>query len=115
MTRASVSSLVESSGARWLWVHALLIWWITITWTATVIWITWGGLAYRRREIRRLEKRVKEAREAKNLVAGGEAGLDLQQVAETWSIGEECEGIKRFRTLMVTNVPPDSEPTVSAP
>lgn len=107
MTRASVSSLVESSGSRWLWVHAILIWWITITWTMTVLWITWGALAYRRREIRRLAERVKESRAKRRQMGGGEEGLAAND--DAWTVGDDREGIKRFRTLMVTNVPPDSE------
>ncbi|WWD17764.1 hypothetical protein CI109_102205 [Kwoniella shandongensis] len=103
MLRASISSLVQSSGSRWLWVHALLIWWISITWTATALWITWGGLAYRRRELKLLEGKVKAARAAKREVTRGEDGEDR------FSVGEDCEGIKKFRSLMVTNVPPDSE------
>jgi len=111
MIRASVSSLVVSSGSRWLWVHAVLIWWVTITWTATVLWITWGALAYRRREIKRLAKRVEASRETKRLLALGEDGLGRggADEADKWTVGDERDGIKRFRTLMVTNVPPDSE------
>ncbi|WVF70906.1 hypothetical protein IAT40_005701 [Kwoniella sp. CBS 6097] len=101
MLRASVSSLVQSSGSKWLWVHALLIWWITITWTATLLWITWGALAYRRRQIDGLAKRVAAAREAKRHAARGEQGED------SWSLAEDCPGTKRYRTLMVTNIPPD--------
>lgn len=108
MTRASVSSLVGRSGAKWLWVHAVLLWWVTLTWTATILWVTWGGLAYRRREIKRLEERVKESRAKHQRVEAGETGI---QEADGWSVADDSEGIKRFRTLMVTNVPPDSEST----
>jgi len=107
MTRASVSTLVVTSGARWLWVHALLLWWVTLTWTATILWITWGGLAYRRREVKRLEKKVKASRADRQRVTGGETGVAEGDTA--CSVGDDSEGIKRFRTLMVTNVPPDSE------
>jgi hypothetical protein len=107
MTRASVSSLVDSSGKRWLWVHAVLIWWVTITWTMTVLWIGWGAVAYRRREIRRLAARLEASREEKRQIAGGENGV--AGTANRWIDGDDCEGIKKFRTLMVTNVPPDSK------
>ncbi|ORY32231.1 putative integral membrane protein [Naematelia encephala] len=106
MVKASVSSLVESSGSKWLWVHAFLIWWITFTWTATVLWITWGALAYRRREIRRLAERVRQSREAKRQSAGGELGLKPDEL-DRWTVADDCEGIKKFRTVMVMNVPPD--------
>ncbi|WWC99807.1 hypothetical protein V866_006715 [Kwoniella sp. B9012] len=101
MLRASVSSLVQSSGSRWLWVHALLIWWITITWTATVLWITWGALAYRRRQIKALAAKFAAFKEMKRTATQGEEGQDSS------SIVEDCKGVKRYRTLMVTNIPPD--------
>ncbi|KAK4684446.1 calcium permeable stress-gated cation channel, partial [Tremellales sp. Uapishka_1] len=107
MLRASISSLVQSPHpTRWLWVHAVLIWWVSITWSATVLWITWGGLAYRRREIKKLAENVRAERQTKLLQAGGEEGLRGDEV-EGWRTEEGCEGIKRFKTLMVTNVPPD--------
>jgi hypothetical protein len=107
MTRAGISSLVETSGAKWLWVHAVLIWWITITWTSTVLWITWGGLAYRRREVRKLAERVTSERQAARIASGNEAGMSGNVVGG--AVGDDTEGIKRFRTLLVTNVPPDSK------
>ncbi len=107
MLKASVSSLVESSGSEWLWVHAVLIWWISITWILTVLWITWGGLAYRRREVRQLAARVKALQQAKILAARGEDGIAGGETYK-WTVGNDCEGIKRFRTLLVANIPPDS-------
>lgn len=109
MTRASVSSLVQSSGQRWLWVHAVLVWWMTLTWLATALWIIWGGLAYRKREVRRLAERTRQSREKLREQQGGEVGAGPAGQSEAWSVGDECEGIKRFRTVMITNVPPDSE------
>lgn len=88
MIRASVSSLVETSGAKWLWVHTILIWWSSILWLSTALWIVWGGIGYRKREVERLRLRHanKEKVEA-----------------------EDPEGAKQFRSLMVLNIPPDSE------
>nr|ODN96786.1 hypothetical protein L204_03495 [Cryptococcus depauperatus CBS 7855] len=101
MLRASVSSLVKSSGSKWLWVHALLIWWLTITWTYTILWITWGALAYRQREIKALAAKVRIQKASKREISRGEEGGN-ENVIE-----ENCEGIKRFRTIMVMNIPPD--------
>lgn len=103
MTRASISSLVASSGSHWLWIHSVLIWWVTISWLCTVLWITWGGLAYRRREIRKLAAKVEADKAQEKMVTQSENGF-----AATWR-GSEWNGVKRYRTLMVTNVPPDSE------
>ncbi len=78
MIRASVSSLVESSGHKWLWVHSILIWWTSILWMLTVLWIVWGGIGYRKREVARLRARAPAS-------------------------------ASQYRTLMVLNIPPDSE------
>ncbi|EIW72492.1 hypothetical protein TREMEDRAFT_66911 [Tremella mesenterica DSM 1558] len=101
MVKASISSLVETSGARWLWVHAVLIWWVTLTWIATTLWIAWGGLGYRRRQIKQLRRRIETGQYARRQLTGGEDG----NAAAVH--GDDCEGIKRFKTIMVTNVPPD--------
>jgi hypothetical protein len=108
MLRAGIDGIASASGSKWLWVHALLIWWISITWTCTALWIGWGGLAYRRRGIIRLRRKVEAARGEKRQISGGEEGL-LTGQDNTWPVAEKCEGIKKFRTLMVINVPPDSE------
>ncbi|ODN77902.1 hypothetical protein L202_05008 [Cryptococcus amylolentus CBS 6039] len=101
MLRASISSLVKSSGSKWLWVHALLIWWVSITWICVVLWITWGALAYRRREIRALGVKLEEEKAAARLKSRGEEGQDdIHPYADR-------PGLKRFRTIMVTNIPPD--------
>lgn len=108
MTRASISSLVKSSGTKWLWIHAFLIWWITITWTLTLMWITWGALAYRRREIRKLARSVEAAKNKPGgtLMVTAPTADGSEQTAVP--VQEEPEGAKRFRTLMVENIPPDS-------
>jgi hypothetical protein len=108
MLRAGIDGLVAATGAKWLWVHAVLVWWISITWTCTALWIGWGGLAYRRRGIARLRKKVESARSEKRQLSTGEEGL-LQDKNDEWTVADQSEGIKKFRTLMVINVPPDSE------
>lgn len=105
MLRAGISSLVETSGSRWLWVHAVLIWWVTCTWLFTVMWIAWGALGYRKRELRRLEAKVTAARAHAQL---GLTAADGGDKGDEWTIGEDSEGIKKWRTVMMTNVPPDS-------
>lgn len=101
MVKAGISSLVESSGSKWLWVHAVLIWWVTLTWLATTLWIAFGGLGYRRRQIRQLRGRIE--RERLTVMRQQETG-SAQQVTPAV---EEPVGLKRFRTIMVTNIPPD--------
>ena len=81
----------------------ILIWWITIGWISTVLWITWGGLAYRRRELRRLAARVQADKDTEKAMYRGENGE-----IGAWR-GSEWNGVKRYRTLLMTNIPPDSE------
>lgn len=127
MVRAGISSLVESSGSRWLWVHSVLIWWVTICWVGTVLWIVWGGIGYRRREVDRLRRRVegekqkrqgKERREGSGegqegeisgVLVGDVPGAEARENGEMYVNGEEPIGVKQYRTLMVLNIPPDSE------
>lgn len=107
MLRAGIDGLVASSGSKWLWVHAVLIWWISITWTCTTLWIGWGGLAYRRRGIARLRANVVSSRKERNSLSRGEDGqVDLD--SDVWPVADDSEGIKKFRALMIINVPPDS-------
>jgi hypothetical protein len=130
MIRAGISSLVESSGSKWLWVHSVLIWWVTACWISTVIWIIWGGAGYRRREVARLKMKVEQERLDRRAVSGldgarssgaigemgqllgqSESGRDLHaQIVETGDYdGDEPVGVKQYRTLMILNIPPDSE------
>lgn len=108
MLRVGIDGLVASSGSKWLWVHAVLAWWISFTWTCTTLWIGWGGLAYRRRGIARLREKVKETRKEAVGLSRGEEGL-ANNDAELWPVADGSEGIKKFRAVMMVNVPPDSE------
>lgn len=117
--------------------HSLLIWWVTVCWLGTVLWIVWGGIGYRRREVARLRVRLEKEREEQvnpgfavardesivgemgQLVAATEASTDRPADANTETSSgmngrilqqeEEPVGIKQYRTLMVLNIPPDSE------
>ena len=48
MTRASISSLTDSpKGRSLLWVHLIIIFWISITWIMTLLWIAQGLMRMR--------------------------------------------------------------------
>ena len=72
-----------------------------------MLWITWGAVGYRRKEVERLAKRISISRTKKIKETRGEDG-GASDAAEQCMIAADGEGVKRFRTLMVTNVPPDS-------
>ncbi|KAF8139509.1 hypothetical protein K438DRAFT_1911418 [Mycena galopus ATCC 62051] len=48
MTRASITSLVTSAkGLSLLWIHICLLFWITLSWMATLLWICHGAFQLR--------------------------------------------------------------------
>ena len=107
MIRASVTSLASSPvGQKRLWVHVVLMWWLSCTWLITILWVTWGAVGYRRREVRNLNIKMKALRDTRRQTEGGESGLNEEENERREAI-EGCEGIKRYRTLLVSNIPPD--------
>ncbi|KAH6911419.1 hypothetical protein BKA70DRAFT_1099361 [Coprinopsis sp. MPI-PUGE-AT-0042] len=60
MTRASISSLVATEkGLSLLWIHMCLLFWITLTWMATLVWICNGAFRLRAKSIQQLAARRK--------------------------------------------------------
>ncbi|TFK28073.1 hypothetical protein FA15DRAFT_585271 [Coprinopsis marcescibilis] len=52
MTRASISSLVATEkGLSLLWIHTCLLFWIALSWIATLVWICNGAFRLRARSI----------------------------------------------------------------
>ncbi|KAJ3556206.1 hypothetical protein NM688_g2150 [Phlebia brevispora] len=59
MTRASITSLVSTAnGASLLWIHLLLLIWLTASWTATLHWIMRGAFRYRSQNIREVAESI---------------------------------------------------------
>lgn len=55
MTRASISSLVTTAkGRSLLWVHIIILVWITLSWMAMLLWIAQGAFQLRARQIAKL-------------------------------------------------------------
>ena len=108
MTRASISSLVGTAkGASLLWIHLLLLIWITFSWFGTLHWVIRGTFNFRAAKIR--EAAVRAAGEA-------QAEKDAQyhphphpqypfQALPTLDHDHSTRGL-RARTIMVTNIPP---------
>lgn len=36
---------------KWLWVHVVMLYWVVITWIANLLWVIWGVLGYRRKQM----------------------------------------------------------------
>lgn len=108
MTRASISSLVGTSkGSSLLWIHLLLLIWITLSWMGTLHWIIRGTFRFRAAKIREAAAR-----------AAGQAQLEKDsqyyphphpqypfQATAPLDDDHSNRGI-RARTIMVTNIPP---------
>ncbi|KAG5648333.1 hypothetical protein DXG03_004905 [Asterophora parasitica] len=59
MTRASISSLVTTlKGRSLLWIHICLLFWVTLSWMATLLWICDGAFRLRKANLELLTKRA---------------------------------------------------------
>jgi len=59
MIRASISSLVNNlTGLSLLWIHICLLFWITFSWIAMLLWLCNGVLKLRAVEIDAMAKNV---------------------------------------------------------
>lgn len=64
MTRASISSLVLTPrGLSLLWIHICLLFWITLTWIATLYWICHGAFMLRADSIAASARRIDQTEE----------------------------------------------------
>ncbi|KAF5369353.1 hypothetical protein D9758_002763 [Tetrapyrgos nigripes] len=105
MTRASISSLVGTSkGLSLLWIHICLLFWITLSWMATLLWITNGAFRMRSASI---------SAAAERLASEDPQTRDYHphphpQYNFTEDPSPDIKTIPglRFQTVMVSNVPP---------
>ncbi|KIM43405.1 hypothetical protein M413DRAFT_69962 [Hebeloma cylindrosporum] len=59
MTRASISSLVGTSkGLSLLWIHICLLFWVTLSWIGTLVWICNGAFKLRAANLEAAAKRI---------------------------------------------------------
>ncbi|KAF8627393.1 hypothetical protein AX17_006208 [Amanita inopinata Kibby_2008] len=107
MTRASISSLVSTlKGLSLLWIHILLLFWITISWIITLCWISSGAFRLRQAHIDALGKQ----RVTERSVTGEPTFFMHPHPPYTFAdISAPDEGYPNFglrsRTIMVSNVP----------
>ncbi|KAF8595215.1 hypothetical protein BDV93DRAFT_611513 [Ceratobasidium sp. AG-I] len=97
MVRASLSSLIDSSAfggdkvtwrgnLRLLSVHCALLWWLSLTWIGTLLWICRGAFRLR-------EAMVQDAKRSREKHLAENNGTEHPE--QGW----------RLRTIMVTNIP----------
>ncbi|KAF5385713.1 hypothetical protein D9757_005480 [Collybiopsis confluens] len=106
MTRASISSLVgTSTGLSLLWIHICLLFWITLSWIATLFWIMHGAFRLRFDNILAATKRLASTdRNSHKYHPHPHPPYNFTEV-QSLDAPEPIEGL-RLRTIMVSNVPP---------
>ncbi|KAI0775528.1 DUF221-domain-containing protein [Trametes elegans] len=107
MTRASISSLVTTEkGLSLLWVHIIILFWITFTWFGTLYWICRGAFHYRAQNILEAANRAAEEVSAKERSQYDPHPHPQYPFHELLPLEEDHDtrGM-RLRTVMVTNIP----------
>ncbi|KIK52099.1 hypothetical protein GYMLUDRAFT_88867 [Collybiopsis luxurians FD-317 M1] len=106
MTRASISSLVGTAkGLSLLWIHICLLFWITLSWIATLFWVMHGAFRMRSNNIMAaLKRKSSKDRECHKNHPHPHPPYNFTDVPSL-DTTEPVEGF-RLRTVMVSNVPP---------
>ena len=108
MTRASISSLVLTTrGLSLLWIHICLLFWVTITWMGTLLWICHGAFYFRAKTIEAAALRAQSA-----ILAKKDAQYHLhphpqypfRDIPSDLDDDNSSRGLQ-LRTVMVENIP----------
>ena len=108
MIRASISSLVNTQkGSSLLWIHLLLLIWITISWMGTLHWIIRGTFLFRAAKIREAARRAAGQQQARKDSQYHPHPHPQYPFMALPSLDDDhsTRGL-RARTIMVTNIPP---------
>lgn len=104
MTRASISSLaITEKGMSLLWIHLVLLIWITGTWMFTLYWICQGAFRLRTLKIQEVAERVASDSQEQN---HPHPHPQYPFHALPMSDSDHSNRGLRLRTVMVTNIPP---------
>ena len=106
MTRASISSLTDNpKGRSLLWVHLIIICWVSITWMVTLGWIAIGLM--RMRAINLLAAADNHPNQPKTQYRHPHPQYFFQPAVDpVMRIDDQHRGV-RYRTVMVANIPAD--------
>ena len=107
MTRASISSLVTTEkGLSLLWVHIVLLVWITLTWFGTLYWICRGAFHFRAQNILAAANRAaSESRAERRAQYNPHPHPQYPFHALPPLDDDHSNRGLRLRTVMVTNIP----------
>ncbi|THH08507.1 hypothetical protein EW145_g2662 [Phellinidium pouzarii] len=102
MTKALISALVSTeNGLKLLWIHLVLMLWVTLTWIFTLIWISKGAFHYRAQAI---EAAADQAIWEENKTSAPHPHPQHPFQAMPLEKTDTNKGL-RLRTVMVTNIP----------
>lgn len=107
MTRASISSLVGTTeGRELLWIHIVLLSYVTLSWIATLVWICRGASRHRQAQIQRASERAASVAQARKDSQYHPHPLPQYpfQPLPVLDDDRSNRGLQ-LRTIMVTNVP----------
>lgn len=106
MTRASIASLVLTpEGLELLWIHICLLFWLTITWIVTLLYVCNGAFKFRAASIEKAARNVES-----DSIAGNTSyhphpcpQFPFQDIPSFNTL--RSSGGSRLRTIMVSSVP----------
>lgn len=106
IAKASVASLIDSQtgGRKYLWVHTVLLWWMSACWITNIVYVGWGNIRMRREQLLMPYQDAKDGDtdEEKARLYGGQGADGADQPG--MPPGLSTRGW-RFRTVKVSNVP----------
>lgn len=106
MTRASISSLVGTiEGTRLLGIHITLLFYVALSWIASLIWICRGVFQYRKAQIQRAAESRASATQDQNDSYHPHPHPRFPFPSLPVLDGDQSNRGLRLRTLMVTNIP----------
>lgn len=109
MTRASITSLVSTDqGKSLLWIHIVLLFWITLSWMGALLWICHGAFYFRAKVIAQMALRVQLDEDEKKALGYNphpHPNIPFREDPISLIDDPSNRGL-RLRTVMVENVPP---------
>ena len=104
MTRASISSLTDTpKGRSLLWVHLIIILWVSVTWMVTLMWVSLGLIRMRAATLQSAAEN--QPNRSKTQYRHPHPQYSFQPTVEPMMrIDDQHKGV-RYRTVMVANIP----------
>jgi Cytosolic domain of 10TM putative phosphate transporter len=108
MTRASISSLVGTDkGLSLLWIHACLLFWVTLSWIFNLVWICTGAFRLRAANLEAMSNQTEAEHNKEDPPTYYQHPHPQYAFTAVPRWDRDCptEGL-RLRTVMISNIPP---------